>query len=85
MYVTRVRAGGAPYRGVTNIGTRPTVSDAQTVRAETYILDFSGDLYGQSVELELLHLIRPEQRFPNLDALHAAIAQDIAFAARYPL
>ena len=85
VYVTRVRAGGAPYRGVTNIGTRPTVSNEQVVRAETYILDFSGDLYGQSVELELLHLIRPEQRFPNLDALHAAIAQDIAFAARYPL
>ncbi|MCI8650617.1 MAG: riboflavin biosynthesis protein RibF [Anaerotruncus sp.] len=58
---------------VTNIGIRPTVEQTDAVNSETYIVGFSGDLYGQKVEVRLLRFLRPEQRFPNVEALKARI------------
>ena len=85
VYVTRVHIAGKTYRGVTNIGTRPTVTEQKIVKAETYILDFDGNLYDRSVGVELIDLIRPEEHFPDIDSLRAAISKDIAFAANFPL
>lgn len=85
VYVTRVHIADNVYRGVTNIGTRPTVTDAQIAKAETYILDFTGNLYDQHIGLELIDFIRPEEHFSDLDSLRAAIARDISYAAHVPL
>ena len=60
---------------VCNVGSRPTVEGHQ-VRTETWLLDFSGDLYGRSVTLEFLRFLRPEQRFQSLDALREAVLHD---------
>ena len=75
VYACRVKLDGKVYAAVTNIGTRPTV-EGENVTVEPWILDFEGDLYGQTLRLELLSFLRPEQKFPDLAALKAQIAAD---------
>ena len=75
VYACRAFVGEKSYMAVCNVGSRPTVQGHQ-VRTETWLLDFSGDLYGQSVTLEFLWFLRPEQRFQSLDALKTAVLQD---------
>ena len=60
---------------VVNIGRRPTVH-GETVTVEPWILDFDGDLYGHTLTLALYDFLRPEQKFPSLEALTAAIRQN---------
>ena len=68
---------GSVWNGVTNIGTKPTVSNACIPVAETHLLGFQGDLYGQFCRIELLDFLRKEQKFSGLDELKAAIADNI--------
>ncbi len=75
VYASRVFVEGKYHAAVTNFGVRPTIG-TETARSETCILGFSGDLYGQSPEVELLSYLRPEKKFGSLDALRAAIAKD---------
>ena len=75
VYACRCLVDGQWYPAVTNIGTRPTVSGSG-ITVEPWILDFSGDLYGREITLEFHRFLRPEQRFPSLDALRAQIQQD---------
>ena len=68
-----------PILGVMNIGNRPTVNGGgQTI--EVHLLDWSGDLYGKVLTVELVQLIRSEQKFASLDALKAQIAADCVAA-----
>lgn len=77
VYATRVYLpDGSSYMGVTNVGTRPTVANGNDVTVETWLLDFDGDLYGQTLRVEFFHHIRDEVRFDSLDALKAQIAAD---------
>ncbi len=83
VYVTRAylyNPGGDDrvFRAVTNIGTRPTFDNGTRRHVETHLLDFEGDLYGQVVTIELLHLLRPERKFDGADALVAQIRADVA-------
>jgi riboflavin kinase/FMN adenylyltransferase len=66
--------------GVLNIGYRPTVSGEQRLSIEVHILDYSGDLYGKSLRLQLVARLRDEQRFASVDELVAQIGRDIAAA-----
>ncbi|MCU0534842.1 MAG: bifunctional riboflavin kinase/FAD synthetase [Hydrococcus sp. Prado102] len=62
-------------KGVMNIGCRPTVEgNAPTV--EVHLLDWSGDLYGQTITVSLEKFLRPEQKFSSLDALKEQITID---------
>jgi riboflavin kinase/FMN adenylyltransferase len=74
---TTIWDGGHVYPSVTNIGTRPTVSFGHEVLAETHILDFEGDLYGKQIRLEFHRYLRPENRFPSIQALTDQIQEDI--------
>lgn len=76
------QADGKCYLAVTNVGNRPTVEGHQ-IRTETWLLDFSGDLYGKSVTLEFLYFLRPEKRFDSLEELKAAVEQDARRAREY--
>ncbi len=76
IYATRCNIDGITYIGVTNIGVRPTVENSQTVNAETYILNFSGDIYGKKIEIEFIEYLREEKRFSSLDELKKAISRD---------
>ncbi len=69
-------------RGVASIGTRPTVNGVGTI-LEVYILNFSEQVYGYCVEVEILHKIRNEEKFDSLDTLVEKINQDIDEAHTY--
>ena len=60
-----------------NWGLKPTVNNVLTPVVETHILDFSGDLYGENLEIEVLRRIRDEKKFNSLDELKAQIKKDI--------
>ncbi|HLO47287.1 MAG TPA: bifunctional riboflavin kinase/FAD synthetase [Kamptonema sp.] len=69
----------SPILGVMNIGCRPTVEGVSPT-VEVHLLDWCGDLYGKTLTANLEHFLRPEQKFPNLEALKAQIQSDCAVA-----
>ena len=76
VYAVRGRlADGRMLDGVANLGTRP-MFDPPKELLEPYFFDFDGDLYGQTVEVELIAFLRDEAMFDDLDALKAQIARD---------
>jgi len=84
VYATRVHLpDGSSYAAVTNVGTRPTVNNGSDVTVEAWLLDFDGDLYGQTVRVEFHHRLRDEVRFDSLDALKAQIASDAQATRAY--
>ena len=82
VYATKVRVGGKEYFSVTNVGCNPTVKDS-FVRCETYIIDFKGVLYGETVELSFYKHLRPEQKFENIEGLTLAVKNNIAETKKY--
>ncbi|MFM2055283.1 MAG: hypothetical protein RL456_3320 [Pseudomonadota bacterium] len=86
IYVVRVHGlGAAALDGVASLGVRPTVEDTGRILLETHCLGWPADLgteggYGKLVRVELLHKLRDEARYDGLDALTAAIRQDVADA-----
>jgi riboflavin kinase/FMN adenylyltransferase len=83
VYATRVRLGEQIYAGVTNVGCKPTVNNSNKVNVETHILDYSGDLYGQSLRVDFYHYLRQEQKFPSIALLQAQMEQDITKIREY--
>ncbi|MHB1126573.1 MAG: bifunctional riboflavin kinase/FAD synthetase [Bacillota bacterium] len=77
VYATRVNVEGKLYPGIVNIGRRPTFGDDLPNSVEVYIMDFARDIYGQSVVLELIEMLRPEKRFASADDLIAQIQNDV--------
>lgn len=77
VYVSFVEVDGRQYRGITNIGIRPTVASGGGTVMETHILDFSGDLYGRNIAISLCAFLRPERKFSGLEELREQIALDI--------
>lgn len=77
VYASRVFLPDGERLAVTNVGVRPTVSASETaVTVEPWILDYQGDLYGKDVRVEFYARLRPERRFPSVDALRAAILEN---------
>jgi len=84
VWAVRVRdQKGRFCKGVANLGMRPTV-DGSEKRLEVHLFDFSGDLYGSNLDVQFVKHLRPEEKFPSLEALRAQIEQD-ARAARETL
>ena len=84
VYITRAfLPDGRSCPGVTNVGTRPTVTDGNTVSVETYLLGFDGDLYGQTVRLDFYKRLRGEVKFPSLEALRQEILRNVAETEAY--
>ena len=78
VYVTRVfLPDGSSVPGVTNVGTRPTVSDGDAVSVETFLLDFDGDLYDKTIRVEFCRRLRPERKFASPQELKAEIQRNI--------
>ena len=76
VYAVRVRLpNGSRCDGVANLGLRPMIEPPLEL-LEAHLFDWSGDLYGQVVEVELHHFLRPEWKLDGLDALKAQIAAD---------
>lgn len=70
------------HPGVANVGIRPTV-DGTRMLLEVLLLDFTGDLYGESLRIEFLHKLRDEKRFTSTDLLIKQIEQDVIAARRW--
>jgi len=84
VYISRVHLpDGASCPGVTNVGTRPTVSSDGTVSVETFLLDYDGDLYGQRLRVDFCRRLRDEHRFASLEELKEQIHRDITTARAY--
>ncbi|MEI6132519.1 MAG: bifunctional riboflavin kinase/FAD synthetase [Bacillota bacterium] len=82
VYATFVKVDGEDssperrFRAVTNVGTNPTVSSEESVRVETHIFDFSGDIYNRRIAVQFIELIRTEQKFSDIETLFAQISKD---------
>lgn len=77
VYVTKTNVDGQWFDGITNIGLRPTVDSDKQVSVETHLFAYEGDLYGKQVEVQFLHFLRPERKFADVEALRAAMLEDL--------
>jgi riboflavin kinase / FMN adenylyltransferase len=84
VYRVRVKGSTVEGFGVMNIGDRPTVTHQEPLKptVEIHLLDWSGDLYGQTLTVELESFLRPEQKFASLEDLKAQIQLDCQMARR---
>ena len=80
VYASRAEYGGKSYPAVTNIGMKPTVANTDVPLAETHIIGFEGDIYGEEVKISLLAFLRPEIKFDCIDDLKRQIALDVRAA-----
>ncbi|HEY5839386.1 MAG TPA: riboflavin kinase, partial [Pyrinomonadaceae bacterium] len=83
VYVTATLIEGQWRRSVTNIGVRPTFGDATEPSVETFVMNWSGDLYGDVLRVRFLHRLRAEKKFSSVDELKSQIDRDVARATRY--
>lgn len=82
VYVCNVKLDGKFYPGVCDVGTKPTVNGSE-VLAETHIIGFDGDLYGKTIDVSFLKMLRPEKKFSDTDELKTVIYGDLAEAKKY--
>ncbi len=76
VYEVRATVHGRQYRGMTNIGFRPTVAQNGERTIETHIFDFDEDIYGLALKVEFVRHLRQEVAFPSVDALQAQLLKD---------
>lgn len=80
VYVTRTIHEGMTYNSVTNIGFNPTFKSSHQLHIETNLFDFDSDIYGEGLDIEFLHKIRDERKFPTVNDLISQIKKDVDFA-----
>ena len=87
VYIVRARLGPRPDKvrsldGVGSIGIKPTFGEHKRY-VEAHLFDVNRELYGETVTLEMIRWLRPQEKFPSLEALKQAIAQDVRDARDY--
>ena len=83
VYFSEVSVGERVYKGITNIGCKPTVNEVNQAGVETYLYDFAQDIYGKEITVRLFSFHRPEQKFESVEALKRQMAADIAQGRYY--
>ncbi|HEY6119542.1 MAG TPA: bifunctional riboflavin kinase/FAD synthetase [Pyrinomonadaceae bacterium] len=83
VYVTGILVEGAWRRSVTNVGVRPTFGSETEPSVETFVINWSGDLYGDVVRIRFLYRLRDEKRFASVDELKKQIQHDVKRAESY--
>lgn len=76
VYLSEVVIDGEIYKGITNIGRKPTIEGQHPVGVETYIYDLSADLYDKWIEVRLTDFIRPELKFSGVEELKERVLAD---------
>lgn len=76
VYATRAYIDGRSYHSMTNIGRNPTFGNSER-GVEVYIIDYSGDLYGREVRIDIVERLRGEERFSSAEELKKQIAEDV--------
>ncbi len=77
VYAAYASVGGRTHRAAVNVGVRPTFGPGR-LSVEAHLIDVETDLYDQTVELAFVERLRPERRFPTVDALREQIALDVS-------
>lgn len=83
VYYSRVLMDGRIYKAISNVGCKPTVNADHVVGVETYLYDFTNDLYGRDITVELLAFRRPEMKFDSVERLKMQMEADIAAGRDY--
>ena len=83
VYASKVNVLDKWYLGITNIGRKPTIEGENPVGVETYIIDFSQDVYDHIVTVELYDFLRPEKKFDSIEELKEQISGDIVKVIKY--
>jgi riboflavin kinase/FMN adenylyltransferase len=83
VYATATLIDNEWRRSITNVGVRPTFENETEPSVETFIFDFDGDLYGDSLRLRFLYRIRDERKFNGIDELKSQINKDCNVALEY--
>ncbi|NLB67821.1 MAG: bifunctional riboflavin kinase/FAD synthetase [Bacteroidales bacterium] len=76
VYFVSVEVTGGTYKGICNIGTRPTVSNDSSRKIETHILDFDEEIYGLDIKVSFIERLRDERRFGSLEELRRQLLLD---------
>lgn len=76
VYAVRVIIDGSIYKGMLNIGTRPTMNNGRDCSIEVFILDFNSDIYHQQLSVSFIERIRSEQKFESMEALEVQLQRD---------
>lgn len=84
VYYSRARLGEKIYRGISNVGYKPTVSEEKILGVETYLYDFTGEVYDRDMDVELLAFRREERVFENVEALRRQIEADVEAGRNFP-
>lgn len=82
VYAVNAHTGGLTLPAMANIGTRPTIDDGDRRTFEVHIIGFEHDIYGQTIDVDIIRHLRPERRFPDITSLAAQLAEDRADALR---
>ncbi len=80
VYVTRTIYEGMTYQSITNIGNNPTFKDGNQLHVETNLCDFDTDIYGETIDIQFLHKLRDERKFPTVNDLIEQIRKDVNLA-----
>lgn len=79
VYAVRVLWNKRHYKGMMNIGHRPTLDNGDNISIEVHILGFDEDIYNQSIEIDFIRKIRDEQKFKGIDELKEQLHKDKLF------
>lgn len=82
VYVSKTKVKNGIYNSITNVGFNPTFNQ-KNYNIETYIFEFSENIYGEEVEVYFLHKIRDEVKFNSIDGLCRQIDKDAAYSKEY--
>lgn len=77
VYYSKVCVQGEWYRAISNVGCKPTVSDKKIIGVESYLYDFSQDVYEEDIVVALYEFARPEMRFDSVEKLKEQLKKDI--------
>ncbi len=83
VYAVRAACCGNSYKGIMNIGVKPTIGDGLLRTVEVHMLDFAGDIYGNDIVVEVKRFVRGEAAFDGIEALRRQIEADINEVKRY--
>ena len=83
VYNAKITVDGREYAGIANVGSKPTVQSEPLYGVETHLFDCEEDLYGRQAKTELLHFVRPEQKFASVEELRQQLEADKAAGRKY--
>ena len=83
VYVTKTHLNGEEYLSMTNVGVNPTVESIDVPKVETHLIDFTGEMYGESIRVEFIDFIRDEKKFGSVDELKSQLECDRKHVIKY--